>query len=71
LFKGEPISRTHTQLLDTFHAPDSSRKLRAQQAGICSLIGQPTNGRKSLVDGTRRETERFQIQAESQDYRTI
>ena len=71
LFKGEPISRTHTQLLDTFHAPDSSRQLRTQQAGICSFIGQATNGGKSLVDGTRRESERFQIKAESQDHRAI
>ena len=55
MFKGEPIPRTHTQLLDTFDASDSSCKFRTQQARICSLIGQPTNGGKPLVDGTQQD----------------
>ena len=51
----EPISESHTQLLDALDTPDTRCQFGAEQACVGSLVGQPTNSGKSPIDCARCE----------------
>ena len=63
----EPVSETHTQLLDAFHAPYPGSQFWTEQAGIGGLVGEPSYCRKSPVDRSCGEVAIFKEDAETGD----
>jgi len=52
---GEPITHTNTEVLRPFDSPDASGEIRAQQAGISSLVRKPTDSREPAVNRVGRQ----------------
>lgn len=63
----EPVSETHTQLLDAFHAPYPGSQFWTEQAGIGGFVGEPSYCRKSPVDRSYGEVTIFKEDAETGD----
>src|SRR5271166_6745095 len=55
LFSRQPVAQSDAQFSDAFHAPDAGRQLRAQQASVGSLVGEPSHGRQPSIDRSSRE----------------
>jgi hypothetical protein len=55
LISGEPVSEPHAQLLDTFHTPNASGQLGAEQARISSFVDEmpDSSGRPSMIPAAR------------------
>jgi hypothetical protein len=51
----EPVPKPHTQLLGTFHTPDTGGEFRTEQAGVCGLIGESSYCSEPSIDGSRRQ----------------
>jgi hypothetical protein len=51
----KPVSKPHAEFLDTLHATNSGRELRAKQTGVCCFVRQPSHGGQSPVDSSRGE----------------
>jgi hypothetical protein len=50
LIDGEPVSQTNTEVLRPFDSADAGREIRAEQAGISSLVRKPADGRQPAVN---------------------
>ncbi len=51
----EPVPKPHTQLLGTFHTPDTGGEFGTEQASVCGLVGESSYRSKSSIDRSRRE----------------
>jgi hypothetical protein len=51
----EPVPKPHTQLLDTFHTPDTGGEIGTEQASICGFVDEPSYRSKSSIDRSRCE----------------
>jgi hypothetical protein len=71
LLDGQPVARAKPELLHAFHAADSRRQLRAQQAGISGFVSQTTHGCKLLIDGVCGQTAGFQVHAVADDHDAV
>src|SRR5664280_2968747 len=50
LFSRQPVAQSDAQFSDAFHAPNAGRQLRAQQASVGGLVGEPSYCSKSSID---------------------
>lgn len=50
-------------MLHTLNPANACRQFRTEQVGICSLVGQPPDCRKSLVDSACIKSKRLEVQA--------
>src|SRR5271167_4708099 len=55
LFSRQPVAQSDAQFSDAFHAPNAGRQLRAQQASVGRLVGEPPHCSESSIDRPSRE----------------
>jgi hypothetical protein len=67
----EPVPKPYTQLLGTFHTPDTGGEFRAEQASICGLVGESSYRSKSSIDRSRRELPILEEDAVAGDYNLV
>src|SRR6516164_2392109 len=67
----EPVPKPHTQLLGTFHKPDTGGEFRTEQASVCGLVGESSCRSKSSIDRSRRELPILEENAVAGDHNLI
>jgi hypothetical protein len=67
LVGGQPITKTNAEVLWPFDSPDTSSKIRAEQAGISGFICEAPDGREPAVNRTRRKLTGFQVDSVASD----
>src|SRR5664279_2262078 len=67
----EPIPKPHTQLLGTFHTPDTGGEFRTEQASVCGLVGESSYCSKSSIDRSRRELPILEENAVAGDHNLV
>jgi hypothetical protein len=68
LFQGQPVSGAVAELLDSLDTADSACEFGAEQAAIGSVIGEPTHGRKPLINTRLGQAAGFQVHAGTGDH---
>ena len=68
MFCGQPISQTHTQLLDALDAADTSGQVGTQKTTVGGLIGKASHYAQTEVDRPRSELSRFEVTPISEHY---
>jgi hypothetical protein len=43
----QPVSQSHSELLDAFHSPDTGGEIRAEETAIGGFVSQPPHGPKT------------------------
>jgi len=49
LVGGQPVTKTHAEVLRSFNSPDASSKIRAEPAGISGFVCQAPDGCEPAV----------------------
>src|SRR5215467_4601602 len=65
---GQPIPKSHAQLLHSFYASDTSGQVRAKQSGVRRFIGEASNCGEPDVYRAGRQQAIFEVNSVSRHY---